>query len=239
MSAGSVPAETVVDEFVSAHLGRPVWRFTQGQHVSAAEVIEAAREAAVGLISARTTADDDEAGEALINAGFRPVGTLVTFRLDLDTAKMPNAVGIRSAAGPDQERCADIGGSVLRANRFHTDPRFPEEIASELKADWVRNAFAGRADRILVCDESGKLDGFNLCLWRPPIAVIDLIAVAARAQGKGIASRLIAAMAEIAVGLQLEAIEAGTQMGNAPSFALYESLGFKVTKKQIDYHWTP
>ena len=237
--SGALPAGVVSDDFVAGHLGRPAWKVSVGEAGDPSALTAAAAGAGVGLLSARL-AEDDAAGRRLLeNAGFRAIGTLITYRLDMRDGFPEQDAGVRVAGPDDAGSCARIAKAGHRTDRFHADPLIPGEIADAIKVAWVQNAFAGRADRILVCDEGGEVVGFNLCIWRPPVGVIDLIAVAGHARGKGAAGRLISAMARAATADGLEMIEAGTQEANVAARALYRRLGFEPARHRTDFHWTP
>ncbi len=235
--SGALPAGVVSDDFVAGHLGRPAWKISAADAAEPSTVVAAAVGAGVGLASTRLAEDDTDGRRLLEESGFRAIGTLITYRLDLCDGFSNE--GVRVAGPIDVAPCARIAEVAHRTDRFHADPLIPGEIADAIKVAWVQNAFAGRADQVLVCDEGGGVAGFNVCIWRPPIGVIDLVAVAARARGKGVARRLIAAMAKDASGMGLEAIEAGTQENNSAARALYQRLGFLPARRQIDFHWTP
>lgn len=240
VTSSDLPVGAIVDDFVARHLGRTVWRLGDGDDWEPAAAIQAARKAAVGLVSCRIDAGECERARELGRAGFRSVGRLVTFRLVLDgSGDTVPTVGIRDQRDGDVAACGEIARVSFSTDRFHADPAFPDAVADDLKAAWVANAFAGRADHILVCEHVGRVAGFNLCLWRTPFAIIDLIAVAGHARGHGLGAGLIAAMAGLARERGLEAIEAGTQDNNGPACALYRRLGFAPVRTRIDFHWTP
>lgn len=179
--------------------------------------------------------DEGPADTVLKAAGFRQVETLITFcRRVPDDAVMPDEIG--PATDADAQACITIGRHAFRLDRFHSDPRLDDSDADELKARWVANSFAGRADAILVARQGGALLGFVLCRRTGPTALIDLIAVADRARGLGIGRRLVDGALAYYAG-RVETMTVGTQDTNGPSIALYRAAGFSEARRARTYHW--
>ena len=181
--------------------------------------------------------DQPPACETVLQAaGFRPVETLVSLAHNL--AEVPALANANVAVGgqDDAEICAAIGAEALISSRYNTDPRIDPQRAAALKAQWVRNAFAERADAIFCTRASDRVTGFNLLLARGDDAIIDLIAVAPDAQRRGYGRQLVqAGLAHYAGRSQRMLV--GTQAENAASLALYRTLGFVELHRARTYHW--
>jgi GNAT superfamily N-acetyltransferase len=53
--------------------------------------------------------------------------------------------------------------------RYHADPQMPPGTATKIYAQWVRSAFQGWADWILVAEVAGRIVGYGL--WRKPLEI--------------------------------------------------------------------
>jgi ribosomal protein S18 acetylase RimI-like enzyme len=224
-------------EFESGVFGRPVHRCTVTGDCSESELrASTARwlEAGTWLVSCRI-GDEGPSDIVLKAAGFHPVETLITFCREVpDDAAMPD--GIEPATDADAQACIAIGRLAFRLDRFHSDLRLDNTDAEELKARWVANSFAGRADAILVARQDDAVLGFVLCCRTGPTALIDLIAVADRARGDGIGRKLVEGALAYYAG-RVETMTVGTQNTNGPSTALYRAAGFSETRRERTYHW--
>ena len=191
------------------------------------------------LVTARVPRSDSGATDVLQRAGFRQIETLITFERALDdTVPLEENRSVRLAEPADFAACIGIGRSAFHTDRFHADDRIPKQAADALKARWVANSLAGRADASFVALAGGRPVGFNLCLKRNSVAVIDLIAVARAQRGQGFGAALVAeSLAHY--GKSARAMQVGTQASNAASIALYRRLGFVPIAEAATFHWMP
>lgn len=249
MTAATELMPTLEQAFDSEMLGGRVGRLdipTDGRDVAEilgsqlADLAAGWRAEGYWLVSCRLsepTPGTPPAAEAVLRAaGFQPVETLVTLIHDLSDILAAPTEGISAGSPKDVEACAAIGAEALVTSRYNVDPRIDPARASALKAQWVRNAFAGRADTILCAHDDGKVTGFNLLLKRGDDAIIDLIAVDPTAQRRGHGRKLVAAsLAHYANSAKRMIV--GTQAINAASLALYQALGFVEQQRAVTYHW--
>jgi ribosomal protein S18 acetylase RimI-like enzyme len=128
-----------------------------------------------------------------------------------------------------------IAAEAVTDDRFHADPRFPAEQAGKLKAAWLANDFAGRADCLLVAESEGRLAGYIACLLHQRAAVIDLVAVAPAAQGRGVGASLVEAAIAHYTG-RAGHLAAGTQAHNRAAVRLYGKLGFREAQRATTLH---
>ena len=147
-------------------------------------------------------------------------------------------MGVDPAEPSDQAACQAIARSAFVLDRFHADPFIPKAVADRQKEAWVRNGFAGRADRSWVAREAGLTRGFILCRLAAGVAIIDLIAVAAADRRCGHGRRLTAA-AITHYARHSSAIRVATQESNLGALALYRGLGFSEAGCEVTYHFTP
>jgi ribosomal protein S18 acetylase RimI-like enzyme len=222
--------------FEAEHFTGRVWRYEHSAGSEPAEIVSAAMAQKVKLVTCRIPADSDSAAtQALVAAGFRLIERLVTFRRPI--APIPEITRTVIPAAPqDRDACVEIAVAALRQDRFHTDPKIDDQIADKIKAAWVSNNLAGRADTCLVArDGAGKAVGFNQLLRVGRDAVIDLIAVAPAAQQQGYGRAMVAAGLR-AYSAQADTMRVGTQRSNRASLALYQSLGFALVREELTYH---
>lgn len=227
--------------FEETELGGPVLRLTLGAHAKASDVravVERARAQQACLVFTRLPSSDRKNASALKEAGFREIEQLITFRRAILPLPEYDQV-IDLARAEDFTACIEIGRRAFTTDRYHADPEIPDAVADTLKARWVENSLAGRADTALVArDESGGVVGFNLIMNTSDGPSIDLIAVAENQRGRGIGRALVAAALAHYQG-QAEAMLVGTQSRNTASMALYPALGFDRIAEQTTFHWTP
>ncbi|MDJ0685632.1 MAG: GNAT family N-acetyltransferase [Alphaproteobacteria bacterium] len=185
---------------------------------------------------------------ALRRAGFRRVETLVTFSKPIAArkAEAADAVRVRPVRPADIDPCRRLAEAGFPFNRFNADPALSTEAASALKAAWIENDIAGRAEAVLIAeaatgdasDMEGGVAGFCAVLLRDGCAVIDLIAVHPAARRSGVGRALVAA-AEAGFRGKAEAIRVGTQETNTGSMRFYRALGFEKEDRAETWHWTP
>lgn len=228
--------------FESEILGFPVVRIdrlavadgaAEGYDTLVQGCLEILRRRGIALVTCRLPENEAATIAALERAGFIAIERLLTFRTECLLGE-PLA-GVHLATPEDAEACAAIAGSVFTHNRFHVDPNIDNGTADALKAAWARNSCRGRADAVLVTRDATGVTGFNACVLGGRTAVIDLIAVARRAQGRGLGKVLVRGALAHYFGRADEMI-VGTQDGNEASMALYESCGFRQRDATVTLH---
>ena len=221
-------------EFESRIFGAPVWKLPHVPEMPAlSRLLDQARADGVALVSCRM--DEGVPAGNLEAAGFRRIEKLLTFERPLDDG--PGQVA-DLALEAEAAACAEIGARVFTHDRYHRDPEIPQDVADEIKRQWVLNGVLGRSDAPIVARVDGEIAGFNLCLRRENIAIIDLIGVARPHQGKGLGRALVAAALGHYAGT-CRVMQVGTQDTNGPSIALYERAGFVPVRAAVTFHWTP
>jgi ribosomal protein S18 acetylase RimI-like enzyme len=239
-------------------MSRPVFRVEgSGTTTDLASHVRAARGA---FYFAKVPTDNVDDVANLTRLGFALVDTNVTFEYtDDDTQYVVDAIAMPRTATRDMRKpgagdgapkadhlnigevkpaeadaVLDIAGSAFRYSRFHLDPRIDNALAHKIKREWIRNYVLGkRGAGLLVARENGKPIGFLAHLVARGTAVIDLIAVASDAHGRGAGSALTAAFAGLYAGMPRIA---GTQIANVPSIRLYSKLGFTFSRSQYVLH---
>lgn len=174
---------------------------------------------------------------ALESSGFRTVDTAVT--LEIEAPALPSGVGggVRLAESRDVAGVSRVARQEFEYSRFHLDPLVPRALADEIKAQWAGNYFNGRrGDFMVVAERAGEIAGFLQLLKVPPdVLVIDLIAVAQKHRGQGLAKQMIRfAAAHCGNPARLRV---GTQAANVTSLRLYGKLGFGIVSTSYVLHF--
>jgi ribosomal protein S18 acetylase RimI-like enzyme len=218
----------IADAWLSGLLGRPAFHLSVGAD-------PATPVAAPAFVDARVPTGDIARAQQVANASFRLVDTNV--RLDRPPGALKTAAvkaQIRPAESRDAEGVKTIAGASFRFDRFHADPQIPNATADRIKVAWAGNFFSGaRGNRMVVAADGASVLGFLQIIDQPEYSVIDLIAVAASAQGRGLAAAMIA---YAIANRPAVAWRVGTQVANATSLRLYERMGFLVTESQYVFH---
>jgi ribosomal-protein-alanine N-acetyltransferase len=122
------------------------------------------------------------------------------------------------------------------------------EIAQSLKEapHWPPDAYLAALDphnspqRIaLVAEEAGAVAGFAVAILLPPQAELEMIAVAAESQRRGVARQLFAALAREFVRAQITEVILEVRASNRPALGFYCSLGFQKSGRRLRYYADP
>ena len=220
------------DPWLAEVMARPVFRLDGGGAAEAVASHLATQPRAFYFAKLATDQIDDV--RALSRLGFAVVDTNVTFELVREPATL-DGFDVGELAAGEAEAVLDIAGSAFRYSRFHLDPQVDLALANHIKREWIRNyVLRKRGDGLLVARQGGRPCGFLAPLVSHGTAVIDLIAVATDAHGRGVGSALTAAFANRYRGMPRLV---GTQVANVPSIRLYTKLGFALARSQYVLHF--
>jgi len=143
---------------------------------------------------------------------------------------------LRLAKISDKDGIKKIAKESFINDRFHSDPKISNKVASRLKEEWVDNFFKGRrGDEMIVAYEKDEILGFILLIYANDFAVIDLIAVSQRHRRLGIAKKMIQFLFLLARE-KFKFINVGTQLNNLSALNLYLSLGFEINDAKYTLH---
>jgi len=176
--------------------------------------------------------------QCLEKADFKLIDTTVKFELHsniLSERKQQKDIGICFAEKKHQKAAGKIARDNFIYSRFHLDPCIDNNIANNIKQNWVENYFFGkRGDEMVLALMNGEPVGFLQLIIKDRELFIDLIGVDKIAQGKGVALAMIQFASQ---NIEHSCIKVGTQIGNLPSIKLYQKLGFVLTGSDYVFHY--
>ena len=123
--------------------------------------------------------NESPAIHALEQRGFLLMDSLLDFVFDfsrtpieeINPPRRDKQLNIRRAKPADLSALMAINEKAFTGyfGRYHADPKMPPGTATKIYAQWVRSAFQGWADWILVAEVAGRIVGYGL--WRKPLEI--------------------------------------------------------------------
>lgn len=144
-----------------------------------------------------------------------------------------DGISIRPVRADEWRRWREVRLRMLRDDADFFSTRY-EDMVREPEStwrDWVAEAAAGADKTLFVAEEDGRWLGVVGGFARVDPQEVQLISmwVDPAARGRGIAQRLIRAVAGWALGRGSSRVVLFVQEANAPAQALYERAGFRAT----------
>jgi ribosomal protein S18 acetylase RimI-like enzyme len=190
---------------------------------------------------------------ALEQQGFLLMDTLQDFVFDfsrtpIETIDLPRREGqlnIRRAKPGDLPALMAISEKAFADyfGRYHADPQMPSGTATKIYIEWVRSAFRGWADWILVAELDDKIAGYGL--WRRAlkteeknslsIAHYDLGATDPEFRGRGLRTALTLEGTAIARGFAQYLI-GPVHVSNYPAQHTLHRLGWRISAARHSFH---
>ena len=190
---------------------------------------------------------------ALEQSGFLLMDTLLEFVFDFSHASIEEiaagredeALRIRPAKAADLPASMAISEKVFADyfGRFHADPQIPAGAPTRVYTEWVRSAFAGWADWILVAEMDGKIAGYGI--WRKPldiekrhslrVAHYDLAAVDPQFRGGGLWAALMLDGMRIARDFAQYVI-GPVHISNHPVQHILQKFGWNIAGARHSFH---
>ena len=190
------------------------------------------------LVFSKISTNSVNMWQCLEKADFKLIDTNVKFELYGNISskkKQQKDIEICFAEKKDQQATGKIARDNFIYSRFHLDPLIDNDIASQVKQNWVKNYFSGkRGDEMILALLNNKPVGFLQLIIQDDDLFIDLIGVDKIAQGRGVASSMIQFASK---NIKRSCIKAGTQIGNMPSIKLYQKLGFVLAGSDYVFHY--
>ena len=173
--------------------------------------------------------------------GFRFVDTRVTLetRLDDRSAHERRAAHgvIRVSTPSDVPALRAIARASHRDSRFYYDANFADARCDALYETWIEQSCHGYADVVLVAaDAANQPVGYISCQRTDREGQIALLAVDARAQGKGLGQTLVSESLRWFAERGMTQVTVVTQGRNSRSQRAYQACGFLTRSMQHWYH---
>jgi ribosomal protein S18 acetylase RimI-like enzyme len=180
-------------------------------------------------------ADSDEAMRRALDLGFRPYDV----RIELEASLAEDGEGsseLREARAEEAPALELIARQRLRGTRFWADPGFSRERVADLYAAWLQRGLSGSPERLTLV--VGEADGFVTCHFDPDagIGTIELIAVAAGAERKGLGGQLVCGAKRAFANAGLRRARVVTQGRNLAAQRLYQRHGYRTTRVGLWLH---
>jgi len=190
---------------------------------------------------------------ALEHCGFLLMDTLLDFVFDFSRTtieeihppRRDEQLNIRRAKPADLSALMAINEKAFTGyfGRYHADPQMPPGTATKIYAQWVRSAFQGWADWILVAEVDERLVGYGL--WRKPLEIearnslsvahYDLAAIDPEFLGRGLWTALMFDGMHIARNYA-QYLVGPVHVCNYPVQHTLQKLGWRISGARHSFH---
>jgi GNAT superfamily N-acetyltransferase len=190
---------------------------------------------------------------ALEQRGFLLMDTLLDFVFDFSRTtieeihppRRDEELKIRRAKPADLSALMAINEKAFTGyfGRYHADPQMPPGTATKIYAQWVRSAFQGWADWILVAEVDGRIVGYGL--WRKPLEIeaknslsvahYDLAAIDPEFLGRGLWTALMFDGMGIARN-HAQYLVGPVHVCNYPVHHTLQKLGWRISGARHSFH---
>jgi ribosomal protein S18 acetylase RimI-like enzyme len=190
---------------------------------------------------------------ALEQRGFLLMDSLLDFVLDFSRTPLEQItpprrdkqLKIRPAKPPDLSALITINEKAFAGyfGRYHADPQMPPGTATKIYSQWVRSAFKGWADWILVAEVEETIVGYGL--WRKPLEIearnsvsvahYDLAAIDPEFLGRGLWTALMFDGMSIA-GDYAQYLIGPVHVCNYPVQHALQKLGWRISGARHSFH---
>lgn len=216
----------------SAHFGFPIARLVPERCDAFGKAVTAARDGGIRCVYLLLDAADAARLDAAQAAGFRVRDVRVELERRLDGAASAPPSGVHDALPDDVAALERIARERFTDARFFTDDGFPADRAAALYAAWLRRGLDTAERRVLV---AGDAEGFLVA--HTGTGTVELIAVAAGAEGHGYGAALVAAADAGFAAAGLERARVVTQARNVGAQRLYQRAGYRTSAVAYWLHW--
>jgi RimJ/RimL family protein N-acetyltransferase len=198
------------------------------------------------LVSAHTRGDDISAITLLERIGFSLVEfSLVATLSRLESELLPpsSQFAFRKALPEDHVSICQIAGAAFKFGRYHTDPRFPRDLANARYVQWMRNALSGSNPNnvVFVLGQPGEVVGFMDIVIRNGRADLRLGAVdpSKNTGFSGAGFSLYVESVRTVLGLGAKSVTTKIASANTRVMNVFSRLGFRFSKPEAVLHWRP
>jgi dTDP-4-amino-4,6-dideoxy-D-galactose acyltransferase len=170
---------------------------------------------------------------------FRFVDVRVALELQASLAVSDNSARfrVRDAIEEDIPNLRELARVSHRDSRFYYDGNFSDQACDQLYETWIEKSCRGWANRVLVAEEGGHVQGYLTCLLPDTgRGQIGLVAVSDTAQGKGIGAALVTSAIRWFATERAENVSIVTQGRNVRAQRFYQRCGFAVRSVEFWFH---
>lgn len=188
----------------------------------------------VQFLIARCSTHELSSLQAMEEAGFRLMDTLIYFDFNLHHKALPprRDLNVRIVQPQDVDAVKEISRQAFRGydSHYHADPRLDRSACDELYVDWAVRSCSQKdlADEVFVADSNNGILGFlALKMDKTNIADCRLYAVSQHAQRSGVGQALLIEALHWCVKNHLDAMTISTQITNIASQKACVRVGFE------------
>ncbi len=190
---------------------------------------------------------------ALEKAGFLLVDTLLEYEVDfrktpfndIHEQKRSEDIIIRFAKMDDELEISELAKAAFANHfgRYHSDPRIPRNLATQVYAEWMHSSLHGYADYFVLAEVNGKIAG--LSIWKKtsdlektlPVRIshYSIGAILPDFFGKKLFSILSFEGMKL-LNRESDVIEVSTHINNYPVQRALTRLGFQISDACHSFH---
>lgn len=168
--------------------------------------------------------------------GFELVDIRVTLTHPLETLP-PQGSDFRVMEPADIPELSRIAAHGFHGTRFYNDSHFDRDRCGQLYSTWIQKSCEKQSGRVFVVEQNATIAGFIACSLDPSlVGHIDLIAVDALFQRRGLARQLVLASLHYFKNQGMVQASVVTQGQNVKSQKLYQQCGYLVNSLELWYH---
>jgi len=204
-------------------------------------------------VACRVQSSELAAIHALEQSGFLLMDTLLDFVLDFSRvpteqtsrSQRDKRLKIRLAEPSDMSALMAMSERAFASyfGRYHADSRIPQSTATKIYSEWVRSAFAGWADWILVAEFDDKIAGHSI--WRKilrkqdsdslGVASCDLLVIDPEFQGHRLGMALVDGGMQISRDFA-QYLVTPLHVCNYSVQRTFQNLGWKIAGARHSFH---
>ena len=218
MTTSSAPL--IASAFDEVAFEVPYYRVSDAMHPDLADAMASMALPPV-IVDAKVASDDLAGARRLVALGFRMVCMQVTLGLDASAVSGGPFPGVEIASPSTMEPTV-LSAHVrnFRYDRFALDFRLPAKGRARLYSAWLANSLSGR-DGVM-----SARDGANVCTFRVNRYELTIDLLSVLEGGRGIGTRLLAAVADYAGQQAARLVTVTTECENVPAWRLYQKSAF-------------
>jgi hypothetical protein len=190
------------------------------------------------LVCARVPATDTALIAVLQQAGFVYVDFSVLTTLARLKPESPPAArfSMRPAETADHDPIYQTCSAAFHFGRYHTDPRFPRELANRRYVHWMRRAlnYPDPGDFVFALGKPGNLTGFMHVALHENNADLRL---GAATPGSPLGYWLYVETLRSAYALGARTVTTSISAANSRVLQIYSALGFQFSSPEVVLHW--